>query len=217
MTVPSPVLSTEGSPPASEAFRARRSRRSLSEFTRALGVGITAGLLSLVVLIAALAIVVPFVTGSHTYTILTQSMEPAYPPGTLVVVRPVDPEELLIGDAITYQVAAGEQTVITHRVVAVTRSTDGGLSFTTMGDNNAVADPAPVIPEQIRGRVWYALPWIGTISVLRQSPASALILPLIGGAFIVWGIVLVVSWLIQRARRSRADVPPGSSTAEPIH
>lgn len=215
MTSPLPAPSSERPSFARDSRRHRARGRRRSEFWWALSVGLTAGLLSLALLVALLAVILPVATGSYTYTILTQSMKPAYPPGTLVIVRPVEPEELVIGDAITYQVAAGEQTVITHRVVAVTRSTDGGLSFTTMGDNNAVADPDPVLPEQIRGRVWYALPWIGTIGVLRESAVSALILPLIGSALLIWGLVLVVSWQVQRARGSRPDLSLDSTEAGP--
>ncbi len=61
----------------------------------------------------------PRLGGATPYTVLTSSMEPEYPPGTLVVVRPVPIEEIGIGDVITYQLESGEPTVVTHRVVGL--------------------------------------------------------------------------------------------------
>ncbi|MCB1280791.1 MAG: signal peptidase I, partial [Salinibacterium sp.] len=80
-----------------------------------LGVGVSAGLLALVLLIGAMAIVVRAVTGSTPMTILSGSMTPTYPIGTLIIVKPVDPDTLAIGDTITYQIESGKPEVVTHR------------------------------------------------------------------------------------------------------
>ncbi len=68
--------------------------------------------------VIAVAVVVPRLAGARPYVVLTGSMRPGMPPGTLVVVRPVDPRSIGVGDVITYQVASGEPDVVTHRVVA---------------------------------------------------------------------------------------------------
>ena len=109
-------------------------------------------------------IVVPWATNSVPLTVLTRSMEPTLPPGTLVIVKPIAPEQIAIGDVITYQIAPGQPEYITHRVIAVSRSTGGELSFTTKGDNNGVADENAILPEQIQGTVWYSVPWIGYLN-----------------------------------------------------
>lgn len=126
--------------------------------------GVSAGLLLIVVAIAAAVIVVPWVTNSVPLTVLTKSMEPTLPPGTLVIVKPTAPQDIAIGDVVTYQIAPGRPEYITHRVIAVSRSTAGDLSFTTKGDNNAAADESAIVPEQIQGTVWYSLPWIGYLN-----------------------------------------------------
>jgi len=126
--------------------------------------GVSAGLLLIVVGIAAAVIVVPWATNSVPLTVLTKSMEPTYPPGTLVIVKPTAPQDIRIGDVITYQIAPGQPEYITHRVIAVSRSTGGELSFTTKGDNNGTADEAAILPEQVQGTVWYSVPWIGYLN-----------------------------------------------------
>lgn len=108
-----------------------------------------------------LAVVIPRVTGATPYTILTGSMRPHYPPGTLVVIKPVKPTELAVGNVATYQLHSGEPTVVTHRIAAVRQTMKGELSFQFKGDANNIADEKWVRPVQIRGRLWYAVPWLG--------------------------------------------------------
>ena len=78
------------------------------------------------------AVVVPRLAGATPYTVLTGSMTPAYPPGSLVVVRPVEPNEVRIGDVVTYQLRSGEPAVATHRVVGVGWSADGERLLTDL-------------------------------------------------------------------------------------
>jgi signal peptidase len=172
---------------------------------RMIGAGLTAGVLALILILAALAVVVPAVTGSQSYNITTDSMRPSYPPGTLVIVKPVDSEDIRIGDVITYQVRPGSPTVITHRVKGTTLSTNGSRSFITMGDNNAIADTEPVVEEQIRGRLWYVVPWIGFLSSARQNSVLGIAIPVIGFGLILYSGYLVISWLrdLMRGRSRR--------------
>ena len=118
--------------------------------------------LGLAVAVVGAAVVVPRLTGSTPMTVLTGSMAPSYPPGTLVVVRPVAAEDIAIGDPITYQLRSGEPTVVTHRVVGIGYDGTGERVFSTQGDANESPDAVPVKPVQVRGEVWYAVPWFGT-------------------------------------------------------
>jgi signal peptidase I len=77
------------------------------------------------------------VLGFGSYIVTGGSMEPAIHKGALVLIEPVSPTEVNVGDVITFQ--QYDQTT-THRVIEITR-TAGGLSFKTQGDANTVADP----------------------------------------------------------------------------
>ncbi len=119
-------------------------------------------LLAVLGLLAAM-VVLPKTLGSGAYTVLTGSMQPGMPPGSLVVTRNADAGELRIGDAITYQIRSGEPAVITHRIIART-SGSNGVTFTTQGDASPVPDAEQVRPEQIRGVVWYSIPFAGYVN-----------------------------------------------------
>jgi len=188
---------------------ARRER----PFWRYLLTALSTALLLGVVAIAVLVIVVPMVTGSTPRTILTSSMEPAYPAGTLVIDRPVDPAEVRIGDVITYQLASGEDLFVTHRVVSISRSTNGDIAFITKGDANSDPDRVPVTEAQLSsgGEVWYAIPWIGWLNTAVGGSGRSWLV--IGAAVLLFGYAgwQFLSGLLERKpRRRRADRDPAA-------
>ncbi|KQR53466.1 hypothetical protein ASF88_00825 [Leifsonia sp. Leaf336] len=148
---------------------------------------------------------VPIATGSDTYTVLTRSMEPGLPPGTLLVVRPTAAADLHIGDVVTYQLQSGKPDVVTHRIVRVEASSDGTRRYVTRGDANAVADASPVRAEQVRGRVWYAVPGIGWLAIVKNSTSLQPWLVGIGALLVLYSLVSIVSWV--RKRRHESDGP----------
>ena len=148
-------------------------------------------LLAIMVLILLATVVVPRVTGSTPYTVLTQSMKPTYPPGSLIVVRPVEPSELAIGTPITYQLRSGEPEVVTHRIVATRQSGGGELTFITRGDNNGADDENPVQVGQIRGEVWYSIPYMGYVNnwlngEQRKITVAVIVIGLFGYALVMF-------------------------------
>ncbi len=167
----------------------RRARRGPLHY---LLLGINAGVFAIVAAIAGLVLIVPAITGSTALTVLTSSMEPGLPPGSLVVVKPTDPADVRIGSIITFQWESGNPTLVTHRVVGVIAESDGDLAFTTKGDNNDQPDPNPVSLEQFRGVVWYSLPLLGWVSNLMAGDLRPILVPVIAGALLVYAAVLVV-------------------------
>lgn len=73
----------------------------------------------LVALAAFLAIAFAGVrlVGLTPYAVLTGSMEPELPVGSLVYIRDVDPSDVKPGDAITFELESG--TLVTHEVFEV--------------------------------------------------------------------------------------------------
>lgn len=107
-------------------------------------------------------VVIPRATHGSALTVLTGSMTPEIPVGSVVVVRPVDPGTLHVGDVATYQVAPDKPEFITHRIVKIDTSTSP-TSFTFKGDANRGADIKPVPAGAIRGKVWFHVPYVGAI------------------------------------------------------
>jgi signal peptidase len=182
-----------------------------------IGVALSGALLLLVVALAVMLIVVPKVAGGIPLTVLTSSMEPRLPPGTLIVVRPVNPDDLRIGDVVTYQIRSGKPGVITHRIIAIASSSDGSRSFTLKGDNNSDPDNEPVIEAQIQGRLWYSLPFIGYVNNGVNGanktwiiPVAAVLLLSYAGYMIASGTATAV-----KSRRKPKDSAPDAEESAP--
>jgi signal peptidase I len=173
-----------------------------------IGVGLSLGLLALVLLLASVVVVVPAVSGSTPYTILTSSMEPGLPPGTLVIVKPIEPTDVHIGTVITYQLDSGEPTVVTHRVIEIQSPNlpGGDPSFITKGDANSAPDAEPVMTVQVRGAVWYSVPLIGWVNNVVNGDLRAVVIPIVAGLlFLYAGWSIVTSRIDKRRRRQRDE------------
>ena len=109
-----------------------------------------------------------FCLGFHPYIVLSGSMEPAIPTGSIVFIDTHD-QTPDVSDVITYQ--NGGQNV-THRVVQVL---ENGTSV-TKGDANDMPDPSPVSPGQIIGIVKGYIPWLGYGICRIRSSAGILCL-----------------------------------------
>lgn len=138
--------------------------RNIAATSRWLGQVIAWFVIAAFVAALVATVLIPKVAGATPYTILTSSMEPRFPPGTLMVMKPQPVEEIGVGSVITYQLKSGEPTVVTHRVVGVGINGRGERTFTTQGDANNVADTKSVRPVQIKGELWYHVPYLGYVN-----------------------------------------------------
>jgi signal peptidase I len=172
------------------------------------GLGASAALLLAVVVLALVLIVVPKVAGATPLTVLTSSMEPRYPPGTLIYVLPVKSADIKIGDVITYQIESGNPAVISHRVIAINSPADGKRTFILKGDNNSDADVDAVIPAQVRGRLWYAVPLMGWVNSAVDGAKRSWIVYAIAAILFAYAAYMIISGLVSASRRRKTQSRP---------
>lgn len=114
----------------------------------------------LVVLLALAAVlIVPVILGYTELAVLTGSMQPTIPVGSLIYVKEVEPSTLQVGDVVTYQLEG--DTMVTHRVVEV--NPDEGY-LVTQGDANEDPD-GQITFDRIVGKMDFHLPYLGYISM----------------------------------------------------
>ncbi|MBM7415959.1 MULTISPECIES: signal peptidase I [Nocardiaceae] len=147
--------------------------------------------------ILLVAVLIPKIAGAQPYTILTPSMVPTYPPGTLVVVKPTD--DIGIGTVITYQLQSGLPEVVTHRVVGTAFDDDGERRYIARGDANDVPDQSPVQPAQVRGSVWYSIPYLGYVNNWLTGSTRTAVVGIAAGVLIGYA-----AWQFASAARERS-------------
>ena len=147
--------------------------------------------------LAVAVALVPAVVGGTALTVLSPSMRETLAPGDVVVIRPRPVEQIVEGDVITFLARdpmSSSTRVVTHRVVEV----QPGPAFRTRGDANEDPDAGVVAAADVRGVMWYRVPYVGGVAEKLMTPAGA-----VAGAgavvLVLGGALLLGSW------RRRAD------------
>lgn len=198
------TLSARLSPQRVRPSHAGRTRRALRiPFAIARAVAIATGAL-LIVAMAAATIVPRFVPSYRTFTVLTGSMAPAIPAGSLVVLRPAAAETLRAGDVISFTTPDQSKRLVTHRISEI-RQRDGRTVFLTKGDANGHADSWEIPASGAGWRVAFHLPHAGTPMIWLGRPDVKFGISV--------ALVLIISGLLIR-RVWRRDDPEESE--EPV-
>lgn len=115
------------------------------------------------------------VTHTQPYAVQSDSMAPEFRKGDAVFVRRVDTADLHAGDIVTVRSSDGSRA-FTHRITRI--DTEQTLVY-TKGDNSPSEDSMPAVMSMVAGRVWFSLPYLGTVSAAAQSRTFLIILALI--------------------------------------
>lgn len=134
----------------------KSTKRPVSVFCSILGT-----LLLILLIIACIPLTLPKVFGFHIYTVISGSMEPAIPTGSLVYVHYEDPGSIQKQDVIAFYGQNADGSIITHRVVS---NSEAMGQFITKGDANKEKDMNPVSYENYIGKVTLSVPVIGGIA-----------------------------------------------------
>ncbi len=143
-----------------------------------------------------------FVAGFAPVIVLSGSMEPAYPVGSVLVIKKTPPSVLEAGDAITF-VAPGDSSspggrLVTHRVISAEGSGRERV-FRTKGDANATPDRLPVPARDVIGKAAFAVPYLGYASLFARSGTGFLSLVVVPALLIA---AIEVSSIVKQYRTS---------------
>ncbi|HJD22685.1 MAG TPA: signal peptidase I [Firmicutes bacterium] len=168
-----------------------------------------------VLLVAAAAVLLVGLRlfGLQTYTVLSGSMEPTYPTGSLLYVRKAAPEEVTVGQPITF-VLNEDLVVATHRVIAIDAENQ---YFYTKGDANEAADGAPVHFNNLIGVPVFHIPYLGYVANYVQKPPG-LYVTIAAGAVLLFLLFLpdlLGLWKKEEKTPDASDPANGPSGAGP--
>jgi signal peptidase len=132
--------------------------------------------------------------------VLTGSMSPTYRIGGTVVIRPVDPLTVEVGNVITYKPPGQTDFLVTHRVVEMYNEGES-LSFQTKGDGVEVEDNYIVPAENVRGEVWFYIPLFGHFAEFVKTPIGAFLCLIVPGGLLIFGEYRSITTAVREKKR----------------
>jgi signal peptidase len=160
--------------------------------------------MAFVLAILATAGVGAWALGQGTWAVnpvLSGSMRPGFTVGGVVISQRVPVSQLAVRDVIVFHNPNNPSEEMVHRIVQMTKGSDGQLLIRTQGDANPVRDPWTLT---IRGnsvyKVRWSLPLLGYVAVAYQNNR--------GTALLVAGFVLILVALSTVIRQRRGTKSP---------
>ena len=136
---------------------------------------------------------------------MSGSMEPEYPVGSMIFVKPTNYYDLKIGDVISF-VASDDKTVVTHRIaeIKVDEKDASVWRFATKGDANEVNDSNLVHYKNVLGTPVITIPLIGYFAHDIQQPPGLYIALVAGTLLLAW--TFLPGTLEERRKTARKSV-----------
>ena len=115
------------------------------------------------------------VAGYTPLIVKSPSMAPTFNEGDLIIIKACDVKKLVEGDVITFHTIINNEFALnTHRIISIV---DNGVarSYTTKGDNNAMADTHMISDGDIVGKYVTRLPAMGKFMTFLSSSTGFLL------------------------------------------
>lgn len=152
------------------------------------------------VILIMVPLTVPKLFGVRIYGVLTGSMAPAYSVGGVVYVMEENPQDIAVGDVITFTMGTNTEYVMTHRVADIV---DG--NFITKGDANNAVDPEPVSFDRLIGKTVFFLPGMsGVAEFVNSKTGRYVFIMLFALAFICWVVADMICPSDKKTKNSNA-------------
>jgi signal peptidase I len=130
------------------------------------------------------------VTGHHLEEVVTGSMQPIIPIGSLVVTENLPAGQLQVGDIMVFPNPNDTKLTIVHRIVWLSHDQSGDVLVRTKGDYNALPDDWTLkrAANAEADRVIEILPGAGTAAGYLQTIGFAGLVLLIAGVIVYYGV-----------------------------
>jgi signal peptidase len=160
--------------------------------------------------------------------VLSDSMAPGMPVGSLAVTEPVARADVAVGDVVVFTAPTGPRVRVIHRVIRVYGPEDGQrlrgwspelLVMETKGDNNPAADPwiVTVSDDEVQ-RLDRVVPLVGWPAVgLGDPTVRMLAFGAAGAGLTAWALVTVWRRPPRTAAAAAVEAPMRPSAHVPAH
>ncbi|WP_444240961.1 signal peptidase I [Eshraghiella crossota] len=165
-----------------------------------------------VIAFVAIAFVLIRLMGWNMFSVDSSSMTPKLPVNSLITVQKIDPQEIKVGDIVTY-ILNSNNILVTHRVVEIDSAKQ---TFTTKGDANTSNDSAPVHWGNVVGKVVFCVPGLGTpLRIITAEENRIAVISVIVGLFLLslfWDILIKNKSKKEEYKQSGTDIQADNIT-----
>lgn len=157
-----------------------------------------------------------FAIGFRPAVVLTPSMKPTIPPGSLVLVKTIDADDIKVGDVIMFWPKKDGKTdsddiSVTHRVIEIKTDESGNITFVTHGDANSEGSTENVTQSQIIGKVHLSIPIIGILFLFIKNNLFVVIFGIIA-IICLWYLISMVI----KGKKENKETPAVVETTDKI-
>lgn len=142
-------------------------------------------LIALLLILLAAVLFSKLVFHVEMKAVLTGSMEPELPVGSLLIISPAEYKDIEIGDDITF-VRDKNLTLITHRVI---EKDDETQYITTQGIANNASDN-PTSYDNVVGKVVFHIPYIGYFIIWTSTLKGKILCGIVIAALVAFSILI---------------------------
>ncbi len=146
--------------------------------------------------------VLPIKGNFKVLTVLSGSMEPTIPTGSVVVIKAQ--ESYSAGDVVTFG-RLGSKELVTHRISAVNYG-EGDKTFVTKGDANNSLDPGLVTSDRIMGLVMFDIPYLGYVQNWLRTPTGFAVAVVLPAAILIYGELMTIKTELLAYLRRRKNI-----------
>lgn len=133
-------------------------------------------------------------------TVLSGSMEPKIKVGSLTVVKPAT--NYTIDDIITYKDSKDPTKFTTHRIVGE-NTENNQTNYITQGDANNAPDSEPVTSQNVIGKVFFTLPYLGYAANAVKQPVGFFILIILPATLIIYDEIRKIKKEVVKLRQKK--------------
>ena len=146
------------------------------------------------------------IAGYQLFIVLSGSMSPIFDTGSVIFVKDIAPQDIVVGDIVTFLGAGDTGKTVTHRVIDIT-SESGDLRFTTKGDANNVTDSSKQVPENVIGKVRCQIPYLGYFLEFSRTKTGIYLLIVLPSLIIfMLEIRKVIGYLLERKKAKKIPI-----------
>lgn len=154
-------------------------------------------ILAVFTVIAVSFVLFNLASGAKGYAVTSNSMADKLVRGDVVFSRSVSFDEIKEGDIITVRV--GNAGFFTHRVIEINHDKK---TVITKGDANDANDPMETNSNDIVGKMWYSVPFLGYFSILFAGAAGMKAIIIL---VIIALLLIAMNTALTKIKKTRGD------------